>query len=93
MAVQVVVNLIYVPLLLGTIGTNEYGLYQLVGSVMAYLLIMNSTIAAAVQRYYNKYLALKDEERAMNVLGVSRVLYRVLSGFAVLVGALLRRLP
>ena len=89
MAVQIVVNLIYVPLLLGFIGTAEFGLYQLIGSVMAYLLIMNSTIAAAVQRYYNKYLALKDEERAMNVLGVSRVLYRVLSGFAVLVGALL----
>lgn len=89
MAVQVVVNLIYVPLLLGFIGTAEFGLYQLVGSVMAYLLIMNSTIAAAVQRYYNKYLALKDMEKAENVLGVSRVLYWVLSGVAVLVGIIL----
>ena len=86
MAVQVVVNLIYVPLLLGTIGTNEYGLYQLVGSVMAYLLIMNSTIAAAVQRFYNKYLALKDFDRAENVLGVSRILYRILSAIAIVVG-------
>ena len=77
MGVQVIVNLIYVPLLLSFIGTAEYGLYQLIGSVMAYLLIMNSTIAAAVQRYYNKYLALHDEQKALNVLGVSRVLYRV----------------
>jgi len=86
MAVQVVVNLIYVPLLLGFIGTNEYGLYQLVGSVMAYLLIMNSTVAAAVQRYYNKYLALHDDLRAQNVLGVARILYWALSGIAVIVG-------
>ena len=89
MGVQVIVNLIYVPLLLSFIGTAEYGLYQLIGSVMAYLLIMNSTIAAAVQRYYNKYLALHDEQKALNVLGVSRVLYRVLSGVAVIVGVVL----
>ena len=89
MAVQVVVNLIYVPLLLNFIGTAEYGLYQLIGSVMAYLLIMNSTIAAAVQRYYNKYLALKDHEKAENVLGVSRILYWVMSGIAVVVGVAL----
>ena len=36
MGVQVIVNLIYVPLLLSFIGTAEYGLYQLIGSVMAY---------------------------------------------------------
>ena len=86
MAVQVIVNLIYVPLLLNFIGTAEYGLYQIIGSVMAYLLIMNSTIAAAVQRYYNKYLALKEFEKAENVLGVSRVLYWIMSGVAVVVG-------
>ena len=86
MIVQVVVNLIYVPLLLSTIGTNEFGLYQLVGSVMAYLLIMNTTIAAAVQRYYNKHLALHEAEAAENVLAVSRIIYRVLSVFAILVG-------
>ena len=86
MGVQVIVNLIYVPLLLGFIGRSEFGLYQLVGSVMAYLLIMNSTVAAAVQRYYNKYLALHEEEKAINVLGVARVLYRILSAVAVVVG-------
>ena len=86
MVVQVIVNLIYVPLLLSTIGRNEFGLYQLVGSVMAYLLIMNSTIAAAVQRYYNKYLALHEDEKAENVLGVSRLIYHVLSGVAIVVG-------
>lgn len=86
MVVQVVVSLVYVPLLLGTIGVNEYGLYQLVGSVMAYLLIMNSTIAAAVQRYYNKYLAIHDEHNAENVLGVAQVLYWGLSAATAIVG-------
>ena len=30
--VQVAVNLVYVPLLLSTVGASEYGLYQLIGS-------------------------------------------------------------
>ena len=89
MIVQVIVNLIYVPLLLSTIGTNEFGLYQLVGSVMAYLLIMNTTIAAAVQRYYNKHLAMHEYEQAENVLGVARIIYRVLSAISILVGVIL----
>lgn len=86
MAVQVVVNLIYVPLLLQFIGINEFGLYQLVGSVMAYLLIMNTTVAAAVQRYYNKYLALHDAEGASNVLAISRIIYRILCLAALVIG-------
>ena len=89
MIVQVIVNLIYVPLLLGFIGRSEFGLYQLVGSVMAWLLIMNSTVSAAVQRYYTKYLALHERKKAENVLGVSRVLYRILSLAAILAGAAL----
>ena len=39
-ATHVVVNLLYVPLLLRTIGQSEYGLYQLVGSLIAYISIM-----------------------------------------------------
>ena len=89
MIVQVIVNLIYVPLLLGFIGRSEFGLYQLVGSVMAWLLIMNSTVSAAVQRYYTKYLALHEQEKAENVLGVSRILYRVLSLVAIAAGGVL----
>ena len=47
-ATHVVVNLIYVPLLLGTIRQSEYGLYQLVGSLIAYISIMESLLSAGV---------------------------------------------
>lgn len=47
---QVVVNLLYVPILLRGIGDSEYGLYQIIGSVMAYILLMNSTFSGGVTR-------------------------------------------
>ena len=87
-AVQIVVTLLYVPLLLQFVGKNEYGLYQLMGSIMAYLQIMNTTLSAGVQRFYCKYLAEGDIEKQNDVLAVSRAIYRVLSIVALLFGVI-----
>lgn len=74
---QVVVNLIYVPLLLSGIGQAEYGLYQMVGSIIAYLSIINSTFSAGAVRFYSKYYVLGDEDGMANTLGILRRIYRV----------------
>jgi O-antigen/teichoic acid export membrane protein len=74
---QVVVNLIYVPLLLGGIGQSEYGLYQMVGSIIAYLSIISSTFSAGATRYYSKYYVLGDERGMANTLGILKRIYRV----------------
>jgi O-antigen/teichoic acid export membrane protein len=73
---QIVVNLIYVPLLLGGIGQAEYGLYQLIGSIIAYLNVINTTLSAGVTRYYCKYYALDDKEGMSNTLGIAKRIYR-----------------
>ncbi|MEE6158250.1 lipopolysaccharide biosynthesis protein [Olsenella sp. YH-ols2221] len=74
---QVVVNLLYVPILLAGIGQAEYGLYQMVGSIIAYLSIINSTFSAGAVRFYSKYYVLGDEEGMANTLGILRRIYRV----------------
>lgn len=70
-------NLVYVPLLLGGIGQSEYGVYQMVGSIIAYLSIINSTFSAGATRFYCKYYALGDEEGMANTLGILKRIYRV----------------
>ena len=47
-ACNILVQLIYVPLLLSSIGQEEYGLYQLIGSVVAYIISINGVLAAGV---------------------------------------------
>ena len=49
--VSIVVSLVYVPLLLNGIGEEEYGLYQLVGSVMSYIVSINGVLSAGVGRF------------------------------------------
>lgn len=78
-ATHVVVNLLYVPLLLRTIGQSEYGLYQLVGSLIAYISIMESLLSAGVVRYYCKYKNENNQEKMENVLAISQRIYSVFS--------------
>ncbi len=86
---QVVVNLVYVPLLLSTIGKTEYGLYQTVGAIMSYIISVNSVLSAGVGRYYSKYKAEHDESMMERTLAIAKRLYWVISAVAVAVVLLL----
>ena len=57
-----VIGFIYVPLLLHYIGKSEYGLYQLIGSFIAYFSIMDFGLTAAVVRFYARYKAVNDKK-------------------------------
>ena len=70
-------SLLYVPLLLRAIGDGEYGLYQMIGSIIACLSVVNATLSAGATRYYCKYYALGDETGMANVLGTLRRVYRI----------------
>ena len=83
---QMVVGLIYVPLLLGGIGRAEYGLYQFIGSIIAYITIVNTTLGAGVTRFYCKYLAEGDEDGMANTLAIATKAIRIISVIAVVVG-------
>ena len=83
---QAIVGIIYVPLLINGLGTNEYGLYQLIGSVMANMAILNSTFAGGVTRFYCKYFSSRDINGMENTLAISRNIYRVVSLAAILIG-------
>ena len=84
---QVIVNLLYVPILLRGIGASEYGLYQIIGSVMAYILLMNSTFSGGVTRFYCKYFAEGDLRMMETTLAISRRIYNYAGIVSVGVGA------
>ena len=86
---HIVISLLYVPLLLGTIGKSEYGLFQLIGSVMAYLSISEALLSSGVLRYYCKYRDLADTERMENTLALSQRIYWLFSAAVALLGVLL----
>lgn len=85
-ALQVIIGFLYVPILLHFIGKSEYGLYQLMGSLIAYFSIMDFGLSAAVIRFYAKYKALKDSIGMENILAISVRGYGAVTVLALAIG-------
>lgn len=85
---HVIVGFLYVPILLYYIGKNEYGLYQLIGSLIAYFSIMDFGLTAAVIRFYTKYKTLKDRDGMENILAISMYGYVAVTLLMILIGSI-----
>ena len=55
MALNMVVQLIYTPIMIRLLGQSEYGLYTLVGSVVSYLSLFSLGFTGAYLRFYSRY--------------------------------------
>lgn len=86
---SIVIGLVYVPMLLHFLGKEQYGLYQLMGSLIAYMAVMDFGLANTITRYYSKYLALKDKENQCNVLAISSLIYGVITVIILIAGAVI----
>lgn len=77
---NIVVQLIYVPILLSSIGQVEYGLYQLIGSVISYIVSINGILAVGVGRFYCMYKAQDDRRNMESTLAIAKRMYWLMSG-------------
>lgn len=83
---QTLLGFLYIPILLHYIGKSEYGLYQLMGSLIAYFGIMDFGLSAAVIRFYAKYLAMKDRVGMENILAIALRCYGAVMGVMLIAG-------
>jgi len=87
--IQTILGFVYVPLLLHYMGQHEYGLYQLMGSLIAYFGVMDFGLSTVVVRFYSKYKALHDTVFNENFLGFIQRLYIYISIAVVIIGCAL----
>ena len=73
------INLMYVPVLIYYIGKNEYGLYQLICSFIAYFSIMDFGLSATIVRFYVKYKTLNNIKAIENILAIAMWCYFVIT--------------
>jgi len=79
MGLHAIIGFVYIPMLLMFLSKEQYGLYQLVGSMVAYLAIMDFGLANTTIRYYSQLLAKKDVEGQENLLATMLRLYTGIS--------------
>jgi len=89
MGLGYVISIIYTPIMLRLLGQSEYGLYNLVNSVVSYLGLLNFGFGSAYVRYYSRYKVKDDEENISKLNGMFLIVFSIIGIIAILAGSVL----
>ena len=84
-----IVGILLTPFIIKSLGSSEYGVYLLVGSVVAYLGLMNLGIDNAIVRYVAKYKVKNDKVGEQKFLGTTMWIYIIISFFLTIIGIII----
>lgn len=86
LAINAIGSFLYVPILIGALGTSQYGVYQLIGSIIAYLSVMDMGLSTTLNRFYVRTGVLGRQKDRENLLSHAAIIYGVLTVLAVVAG-------
>lgn len=79
MAVLMIVSLYMTRVVLRVLGSDGYGLYNVVGGIVAIFASMKILFSTSVQRYLNYYKGKGDEEATADVFNIGLFIHIILS--------------
>ena len=89
MIFEVLSTLLLTPIIIRTLGQAEYGVYKLVVSVNAYLLLLDLGVGNAIIRYISKYKAENDIQSERKFFGVILIYYSIIAVIILFLGIVL----
>ena len=87
--IYILTSLLYTPFMLRVLGQNEYGLYQLVASVVAYMSLLSLGFGSSYMRFYSRYKAKEDRENIARLNGIFLIIFLAISLICIVCGELL----
>ena len=88
LVVNALTTFVYTPVILSFLTQSEYGVYQLIGSIIAYLGVMDMGLSTTLSRFYVEARVKEDESHVENLLAMAKVIYGVLTVLSVLIGVI-----
>ena len=86
MALNVVISLLYTPVILRLLGKSEYGLYSTVSSTIAMLSILSLGFNSGYIRYFARYKKQQDEDAIAKLNGLFLIIFSVIGVVALACG-------
>lgn len=86
---NMVIQLLYTPVMIRLLGQSEYGLYTLVGSVVSYLSLFSLGFGGAYLRFYSRYHIANDQKAIARLNGMFLTLFFCMSAAVLLCGFIL----
>lgn len=87
--VQILSGLLYTPIMLRLLGQSEYGLYQLVASVVSYLSILSLGFGSSYMRFYSRIKKNNDEQEIARFNGMFMTIFLIIAVICLLCGAVM----
>lgn len=85
-AVMMLSNLLYTPIMLRMLGQSEYGVYSLSSSVIGYFALLYAGMSSTYLRYYSSYQAKGDEAGITKLNGLFLILFSGMGLLALVLG-------
>lgn len=89
MFLNIIVSMLYTPVMLRLLGQSEYGLYQLVASVVAYLSLLSLGFTSAYMRYYSKSKVKENKDDIARLNGMFLTTFSIIGIIALICGGVL----
>lgn len=78
MALSVIINLTYTPVMIRLLGQSEYGLYNTVSSTISMLSVLNLGFNAGYVRYFAKYRHEENHDAVYRLNGLFLIIFSVI---------------
>ncbi len=87
--IKILTTLLYTPIMLRLLGQSEYGLYQLVHSVVSYLGLLSLGFTASYVRYYSRFKEDDKQDEISRLNGMFMAVFLVIAVIALLCGGVM----
>ena len=89
MIISSLISILFTPVMLRLLGQSEYGLYNLVSSVVSYLGLLSFGFGSAYIRFYSRYKVKEDEQGIAKLNGMFLTVFSIIGLIAIIAGIFL----
>ena len=86
---NMIIGVLYTPILTEKLGQSEYGLYSLVTSIISYLTILDFGFGNAIIIYTSRYRANNEKEKQEKLHGMFFIIYTIIGIIAGIIGVII----
>lgn len=86
---NMIIGVLYTPILTAKLGQSEYGLYSLVTSIISYLTILDFGFGNAIIVYTARYRVNNEKEKQEKLHGMFFLIYTIIGIIAGIIGAVI----
>lgn len=86
MVLSIVIHLFYTPIMIKLLGQSEYGLYNLVSSIISYLSLLSLGFGAGYIRFYSRYKGKNDEQGIKKLNGLYLSVFSIIGVVSLIAG-------